>query len=394
MQAVPTVRAGELVETPTLASAAMAAAEASGKAHANATQAIADLTAQSSERATALQQVQEQIGAIEAQLVLRTLMPDVTAYVERAKWAAACSTLLERRFPPIARSLTDASKQASEVLMNEDFDRLFQAECTALRAPTVKLEFPGRRGQPARRKSLVRDRRLSEVLSEGEQKVIALADFLAEASLGLSHAPIVFDDPVNSLDYRRLQYVVDRIYELSQHQQIIVFSHNIWFTNELVGRFEKHKGDCSFYEVHDTDSQKGLISSGVNPRWDTPAKLKGRVNALIQNAKAATGESRIALTERAYDLMRSWCEVVVEQEILAGIAQRYQPNIMMTRVSKLKPDKMQAAIDVIYPMFEKACREMGGHSQPLETLNTRATVEDLESDWKALQEALTAYLVD
>jgi wobble nucleotide-excising tRNase len=40
------------------------------------------------------------------------------------------------------------------------------------------------------------------VLSEGE-KVIALADFLAEASLKPA-APVIFDDPINSLDYKRL----------------------------------------------------------------------------------------------------------------------------------------------------------------------------------------------
>ena len=97
------------------------------------------------------------------------------------------------------------SKTASEDLVNQDFERLFEEECKSLRAPQVKLEFPGRDAQPKRRKSLVAKHTLSEILSEGEQKVIALADFLAEAAMPQINAPVIFDDPVNSLDYKRLQ---------------------------------------------------------------------------------------------------------------------------------------------------------------------------------------------
>jgi wobble nucleotide-excising tRNase len=50
------------------------------------------------------------------------------------------------------------------------------------------------------RKSLAPRHRLSAILSEGEQKVIALADFLAESTLRGSASPIVLDDLVTSLD--------------------------------------------------------------------------------------------------------------------------------------------------------------------------------------------------
>jgi recombinational DNA repair ATPase RecF len=132
-----------------------------------------------------------------------------------------------RRFQGTLKSLTDASKAASEQLLNQDFEKRFREECEALKAPAVTLEFPGRRGEPARRKSLTPRHRLSAILSEGEQKVIALADFLAEVSLRRSASPVVLDDPVTSLDYKRLSYVVGRIVDLSAERQVIVFTHNI-----------------------------------------------------------------------------------------------------------------------------------------------------------------------
>ena len=141
---------------------------------------------------------------------------------------AAAGTVLDT-FPGLLRSLTVAAKSASEQLLNQDFERLFKVECMALRAPEVKLEFPGREGQPRRKKTVAARYALSAILSEGEQKVIALADFLAEVGLPKAPGPIVFDDPVNSLDYKRLEYVVNRVVQLSESRQVVVFTHNIWF---------------------------------------------------------------------------------------------------------------------------------------------------------------------
>jgi hypothetical protein len=57
----------------------------------------------------------------------------------------------------------------------------------------------------------------------------------------------------------------------------------------------------------------------------------------------------------------------------------------------IKPDRLKAAIDVITPIFDKACRYMPGHSQPLDTLGVRPTLEELREDWADLQNALKAY---
>jgi len=122
------------------------------------------------------------------------------------------------------------------------------------------------------------------------------------------------------------------------------------------------------------------------------SKLGGRINELIQGAKNATGEAQSALVESAYGEIRSWCEVVVEQELLAGVTQRYQPNVAMTKLSQIKPDKLVAARDVIFPLFEKACRIMTAHSQPLETLAIRPALAELKQDWTAAQQARDAYL--
>jgi hypothetical protein len=381
-----------IAEGDALRYAAAEVAREAQDAVAKADAAIADLRRQADERKRELDTESAKLRLLENRLTLRALLPEVRAYVERAQWAGRAAPLVGRT-TAVLRSLTEQSKLASKELLDKDFERLFAVECQALRAPTVQLDFAGRKGQAARKKTLVPDHRLSEILSEGEQKVIALADFLAEAGLHRTTAPIVFDDPVNSLDYKRLQYVVDRVVELSATRQAIVFTHNIWFAAEILSRFDKATtSDCTYYGVAEANGTTGIVSRGSHPRWDTVSKLGGRINDLIQGAKGAAGEAQSALVESAYGEMRSWCEVVTEQELLAGVTQRYQPNVMMTKLSQIKPQKFAAARDVIFPLFEKACRIMTAHSQPLETLAVRPTLEELKKDWSAVQAARDAYL--
>lgn len=69
------------------------------------------------------------------------------------------------------------------------------------------------------RRKLSENHRLSEILSEGEQKVIALADYLAEAFLRGRSTPVIMNDPVTSLVSRRIEHIVDRVVGLSRERQ-------------------------------------------------------------------------------------------------------------------------------------------------------------------------------
>jgi len=350
---------------------------------------IDTLRGQADDRRRAFATESAALRDLEARMALRDVMADVRAYVERARWASKAQALVPRFRGPL-KSLTVAAKEASEGLVSQDFERAFRAECQALRAPDVRLDFPGRKGQAARRKAIAAHK-LSEVLSEGEQKVIALADFLAEAQLKSAPSPIVFDDPVTSLDYERMREVVDRIVKLSARRQVVVFTHNVWFAIELLNRFEKDKDRCSYYDIAENAGACGFVTGGSHPRVDTVRLIKGKINDVLQQARKLTGEAQAALIERGYEHIRAWCEVAVESELLLEVIERYKPHVKMTALPKIKPQALGPAVGTIVPIFEKACRYIGGHSQPLETLNVRPSLAELEADWSALQAALKTY---
>ena len=55
-------------------------------------------------------------------------------------------------------------------------------------------------------------------------------------------------------------------------------------------------------------------------------------------------------------------------------------------------DRFGSAVEVLSPMFERICRNIGGHSSPFEQSNVHPTIKELEEDWATLGELRNAYL--
>ena len=344
---------------------------------------------QAANRTEALERERKKLTELRAAIELAKSWPQVESQVAAAKESDRL-TILGKTFTKLQRNVTDLSKAASDRMINQSFDALFADECEALRAPTLKVQYVGRQGKAQRRKVMRGKYKPSKVLSEGEQKVLAIADFLAEARLTGITATVVFDDPVSSLDHRRIDEVAERIAKLAEKTQVIVFTHDILFATKLLSLFEASKR-CIYYQVTD-DPEKGKITHASGPRWDSIAKLKKRVDEAIADAKQSEGETRDAFVRTGYDWLRSWLEVFTEADLLQNVTQRYQPNVRMTALPNIKAGALPTAIETVTDLFERACRYIDGHSQPLVSLGVSATLEGLEEDWKRAQECRKAYL--
>ncbi|ORA62787.1 hypothetical protein BST23_19820 [Mycolicibacterium elephantis] len=350
---------------------------------------LAGLKEQAEDRLTALAQKKKERDALIAAAELARSWPTIERQVNDAKEADRLA-ILAKAIPTLSRNLTALAKTASDQLINQNFETLFQEECEALRAPQLKLDFIGRQGKAQRRKMIGGKVKPSKVLSEGEQKVLAMADFVAEARLAGITAPVIFDDPVSSLDHRRIREVAARIAGLAEENQVIVFTHDILLATNLLALFEKSKR-CAYFQVTD-EMGKGEVTHASGPRWDTVKSLAKRINDKIAAAEKETGEARAALIWTAYDWIRSWCEVFTEQELLAGVTQRYQANVRMTVLPQIKPHALAPAIATVRRVFEDACRFIDGHSQPLATQYVSPTLTGLQQHWQELQDARQAYL--
>lgn len=343
---------------------------------------ITTLETQQQNRAQVLSDKQAELLELVDAVELGKSWPLIEAQVKSAQETDRLKTL-KRPLPSMGRAVTELAKSASDQLVNQSFDALFLEECAALRAPALKLQFVGREGKAQRRKVLSGKHKPSKVLSEGEQKVLALADFLAEARLAGITAPVIFDDPVSSLDHRRINEVAQRIAQLAEVNQVIVFTHDILFATTLLSLFEKTRR-CAYFQITD-EGGKGKVTRATGPRWDTLSGIRGKINATIHAATQEQGEARDALVRVGYGWLRSWCEVFTESELLQGVTQRYQPNVGMTRLPNINTDTLAEIIPRVTEIFEEACRYIDGHSQPLITLGVSPTLAGLEEHWAELQ---------
>jgi energy-coupling factor transporter ATP-binding protein EcfA2 len=346
-----------------------------------------DLKVQAGNRLTALAEKKMEASELVAAAELSKSWALIQMQVRNAKEADKLKILV-RALPNLSRNVTDLAKNASDQLINQSFDKLFIEECKELRAPPLKLQFVGRQGKAQRRKVLSGKHKPSKILSEGEQKVLAMADFLAEARLSGITAPVIFDDPVSSLDHRRINEVAQRVALLAENIQVMVFTHDIFFATTLLSLFEKSKR-CTYFQITDDDGI-GKVTRATGPRWDSLKNIKAKVNESIQAAKAVDGEARAALVRTGYGWLRSWCEVFTETELLQNVSQRYQPNIRITALANIKTGELPRIIEIVTRIFEDACRNIDAHSQPLAALGVSPTLPGLEAHWGELQDCKKA----
>ena len=357
--------------------------------HSYVTAALEELRSQNLDREEVLKKKEVELLELRARMELNKSWSEVESLVaiaiRREKLRKERDVIANLR-----RSITILSNKASDLLINKNFEEIFRNECAELRAPGLELEFFGRQGEAQRRKRLPGGIDPSKVLSEGEQKVIALADFMAEARMSDNTVPVIFDDPVSSLDHRRVREVAGRIADLAFDHQVVVFTHDIFFTAcllDLLGKSDR----CVYYRVTDEDG-KGTVTQGTGPRWDTIRNLTAKINVCIELAKSSSGEGRESHVRDAYDSIRSWCEVFVEQEVLASVTERFQPNVRMTLLGRIKVERLGDTIDTVTSVYEDACRYIDAHSQPLPTLGVGPKLSNLQSDWDKLKDCRSEYI--
>ncbi|MGE7602984.1 AAA family ATPase [Peribacillus sp. NPDC097675] len=161
-------------------------------------------------------------------------------------------------------TLTRKSQEAFEHIVKDDYLVLFKQYCNELNVNNVSIQMKPSKGRNLRGKSVGSTvLKITDVMSEGEQKAVALAEFATDLNIRKNYNTVIFDDPVTSLDYKRSEKFANLIFKLSQDRQVIVFTHNIMFYYFLYNLSPKKKNDDNykFFKVDEFDTNnKGIIT--------------------------------------------------------------------------------------------------------------------------------------
>jgi energy-coupling factor transporter ATP-binding protein EcfA2 len=230
----------------------------------------------------------------------------------------------------------------------------------------------------------------NQVLSEGEQRALALACFLAEIGGYDPRYGIIIDDPVSSLDHLRIRKVAQRLVtEAKKGRQVIIFTHNLVFFNEVVSEAARAGDAAPLIKsvVAKTQSEGfGVVRENSEP-W--VADLNARIEILRKRAKELksvtdfdTDEYRRQAKDFYSDLRESW-ERAVEELVLAKTVVRFVPDVMTGRLKDVTVTDEDYRI-IFFAM--KRASERSGHDMSAGRDIPPPSPDDMEADLKMLDD--------
>jgi len=284
-------------------------------------------------------------------------------------------------------ALSRKKSALADKLITTAYIECFKGELSKLKAAHLHVEIKKTRAEIGRvfhriiLRNAIRDVRTSDILSEGEFRIVSLAAFLADTEGRDSKTTFVFDDPISSLDHVYEEATAKRLVALCTHRQVIVFTHRL----SLVGMLKKYgdKEQIANSVVCLSRIRIGDIASLPIDLDRTKPATNRLLNEGIASAKKAFSDGDAAYEQVATALCRNiriLMEQIVESDLLAGIVRRYSPEIQtkgkIEHLAKITLDDCKFVDNIMttYSRYE--------HSQPDEAPVALPRPEEIEKDLK------------
>lgn len=178
-----------------------------------------------------------------------------------------------------------------------------------------------------------------EIMSESEQKVASLAGFFTELSLAPHNSAIIMDDPVTSLDEKNTARIAERIVREASKRQVIVFTHNLFFTAELINYAKKHDVLLTPRTVSKAKFAGEVIDDLPWQALSTSKRI-ARLNARLQDLQTAFSKNDVATYEAGtisfYGGLRETWERAVEEILFKDAIKRYSRVVETQKLKQIR----------------------------------------------------------
>lgn len=282
---------------------------------------------------------------------------------------------------------TAISKQAgivAEKVITDAYIERFTNELRLLGAQKIKVELvktritKGKAMHSVRLKGLKTDGITpTDVLSEGERRIVELAAFLADVTGRASNAPFIFDDPISSLDQTYEEKTIDRLISLSSDRQVLVFTHRLSFLGILN---DKASPDmvCIRHELWGAGEPGDIPLFGKNPEGALKVLRDERLKQAEKALNKDGSEAYYPLAKAICSDLRILMERIVELVFLADVIQRHRRDVhTKNKVVNLAKITSDDCLLVDEFMTKYSCYE---HSQSVEAPIDVPTPDELNKD--------------
>lgn len=290
------------------------------------------------------------------------------------------------------RKITDTEKTLTDKYFNQKYIDVFNEECQKLNGNFgIDINHTGSAGKSYRQLKL-KGRNPNAVLSEGEQKVIAIADFLAEMQLSEINRGIIFDDPVTSLDNDRKKQIAERLAIQATLKQVVIFTHDLVFFYHIKNFSKKHLNGIDNSFIHHSLEREsplcGKVVANASPANEGQYHNPTKAEEWLQKSKSAIGNEKIDYSKAGLSALRSSYEALAIFTILGGTVQRFDPQIRMGRLKDVKYEKV--LIETVVEKHGEISDLIEGHlpSDEFGIIPSPEILEQQIQDFKNLKEQL------
>jgi hypothetical protein len=307
---------------------------------------------------------------------------------EEVKRLVHVHALTEARKLTYTRKLSDKKSDLTDELISPAFIKRFEDELKTLGADRIKVQLVKTRTEYGRvyhriiLKNCVKEVCTTEILSEGEFRIVSLAAFLADVEGPTRNTPFIFDDPISSLDQDYEEATCKRLIELCQNRQVIVFTHRLSLLALLEDLARKNGVEPSVICLRNESWGAGEPGETLINEKRPNRALNYILNNRLPGAKKIYNEvGRAEYEESAKGICRDiriLIERIIENDLLSDMIQRFRRQVQtknkIHNLAKINADDCKLLDDYMteYSKYE--------HSQPYETPAPMPEPDKIESD--------------
>lgn len=323
--------------------------------------------------------------------LLSGMLPVVTDEIQRLK---TIRFLTECAGDTTTNTITKMGNDIADTVITPKLRDRFQEEITKLAAEKVRVEIVrsgGKYGSPQYQVRLFAnpDAKVHEVLSEGEKTCVALAAFMTELATAAHRSALVFDDPVSSLDHRWRGRVAKRLVEEVGHRQVIVFTHDLVFVNDLNDFATKAGRPLRLTTLSRGAAGAGIVTDGLP--WKAQS-VEDRIDKLEKAARAAKvlhdnnqDDEYAVEAAKLYNALRASWERGLEDIAFFRVVQRHRDYINAKDLKKVSV-LTEGDCDAFAAGYKKCCDIVDAHDPSSGRNAAPPPPADLMQDVQALRD--------
>jgi len=287
--------------------------------------------------------LQKQFSELDARVRLSQVKDAVVTAVSRLNHQAKLAKCLSS---VKTNAISLKASELAEKVVSKELAEALNREFKALGVGTLRVSLQSRsdKGKALHKLKLEmpQSRSPGDILSEGEQRAIAIGSFLAEVGLIGDKGGVVFDDPVSSLDHRRRERVAKRLAAEAAKRQVIVFTHDIYFLCILAEEAESAGISISTQSLTRRPEGFGVADPGLPFEGKNASKrigaLKAQHQLIAKLHKDGDEQEHRKQTVDAYFHLRMAWERAVEEVLLRRVVLRFRKGIETQRLAEVIVD--------------------------------------------------------